>query len=97
MSTLQKCIFESKVGVTYREKIMNFQITGGNPGAKIYTDNRRCCGGVLFFDVNMQLEREDIPERFSILFSMPDVEVYSVWSPGIQADRHSALTGESAR
>ena len=67
---------------------MYFQIIGGNPGAKIYIDNRRECGGVLFFDVNMQMESEVVPERFSILFSMPDVEVYSVWSPSMHADRH---------
>ena len=67
---------------------MDFQIIGGNPSAKIYIDNRRECGGVLFFDVNMQMESAAVPERFSVLFSMPDVEVYSVWSPSMHADRH---------
>ena len=67
---------------------MDFQIIGGNPGAKIYIDNRRELGGVLFFDVNMQLESEAVPERFSVLFSIPDIEVYSVWSPSIKEERH---------
>ena len=67
---------------------MNFEIIGGNSGARIYIDNERDEGGVLLFDVHLELEEKAIPEPFSISFSIPDVDIYSVWSPSIRADRH---------
>ena len=63
-------------------------ITGGNQGAKIYINNERESDGVLLLDVNMELEREAVPERFSISFSIPDIDVYSAWSPTMHSDRH---------
>ena len=67
---------------------MEYKITGGNAGAKIYMDNQRERDGVCFFDVHMILENEASPEAFTISFSVPDVDVYSVWSPSIRFDRH---------
>ena len=60
---------------------MEFKITGGNTGANIYIDNQREHDGVLFFDVNMILENDAIPELFKISFNIADVDIYSVWSP----------------
>ena len=66
---------------------MEFKITGGNAGANIYIDNQRESDGVVLADVNVILEAEAIPELFSIIFNIPDVDIYSVWSPGIRSDR----------
>ena len=67
---------------------MDFEIIGGNSGARIYIDNERGEDGVLLFDVHLELEEEAIPEQFSISFSIPDVDIYSVWSPSIRGERH---------
>lgn len=67
---------------------MEFKITGGNTGANIYIDNQREHDGVLFFDVNMILENDAIPELFKISFNIADVDIYSVWSPKIRSERH---------
>lgn len=67
---------------------MKFQLTGGNSGAKLYIDNQQEKDGILLFDVHMILEKEEIPEQFKILFSVPDVDTYSVWSPSIRYDRY---------
>ena len=67
---------------------MEFKITGGNVGANIYIDNEREKDGILLFDVHMVLAEEAVPEAFDILFGVPDVDIYSVWSPSIRFDRH---------
>ena len=67
---------------------MDFEIIGGNSGARIYIDNERGEDGVLLFDVHLELVEEAIPEPFSISFSIPDVDIYSVWSPSIRGERH---------
>ena len=67
---------------------MEFKFRGGNEGANIYIDNQREQDGVLLFDVHMALATEAVPETFDVLFSIPDVDVYSVWSPSIRFDRH---------
>ena len=67
---------------------MEYKITGGNAGAKIYMDNQRERDGVCFFDVHMILENEASPEAFTVSFSAPHVDVYSVGSPSIRFDRH---------
>ena len=67
---------------------MDFEIIGGNGGARIYIDNERGEDGVLLFDVHLELEEEAIPDPFSISFSIPDVDIYSVWSPSIRGERH---------
>ena len=67
---------------------MNFTIKGGNAGAKIYIDNKRENEGILLFDIHMEISEEAVPEAFSVLFDMPDVDIYSIWSPSIGAQRH---------
>ena len=54
---------------------MDFEIIGGNSGARIYIDNERDEDGVLLFDVHLELEEEAIPDPFSISFSIPDVDI----------------------
>ena len=67
---------------------MEFKISGGNTGAKIFIDNQREVDGILFADVNMELECEAIPEQFKVMMSTPDIDIYSVWSPSVRFDRH---------
>ncbi len=67
---------------------MDYRIKGGNAGAKIFIDNERKKDGILFFDVNMVLENEVVPEEFCISFSIPAIDTYSVWSPSVRFDRH---------
>ena len=68
--------------------IMNYRIKGGNAGAKIFIDNERQSDGIVFFDVNLVLEEEAVPEEFCISFSIPAIDAYSVWSPSVRFDRH---------
>lgn len=60
---------------------MEFKINGGNSGAKIYIENEKNIDGVLYLNVKMQLEKPEIPEKFTVLFKYPVVDCYSVWSP----------------
>ena len=55
---------------------METKITGGSPAARIFIDNQREENGILFFDVNMVLEREGSPEQFCVSFKTPDIDVY---------------------
>lgn len=66
---------------------MQFRINGGNPDAKIWVDNQTEKDGILYFDVNLSLESEQIPKDFRIRFYTPCVDTYSVWSPDIRYDR----------
>ena len=68
--------------------IMEYRIKGGNAGAKIFIDNERQSDGIVFFDVNLVLEEEAVPEEFCISFSIPAIDAYSVWSPSVRFDRH---------
>ena len=36
----------------------------------------------------MELKEAAVPERFRIFFSIPDVDIYSVWSPLVRYDRY---------
>lgn len=67
---------------------MDYRIKGGNAGAKIFIDNERQSDGIVFFDVNLVLEEEAVPEEFCISFSIPAIDAYSVWSPSVRFDRH---------
>ena len=67
---------------------MEFQISGGNSGARIYINNERKQAGILLFDVHMELESEAVPEKFSISFSITDIDIYSIWSPNLRFDRY---------
>ena len=65
---------------------MNFEIKGFD-GAKITLENEKTVNGVRFFDVHVVLEEERIPETVTIRFSVPDVDIYSIWSPALRYDR----------
>ena len=66
---------------------MDFTINGFD-GASVTIENEKTLNGVYFFDVHIVLEKEQIPETVKITFDMPDVDVYSIWSPSIRYDRH---------
>ncbi|MBO5355200.1 MAG: alpha-galactosidase [Clostridia bacterium] len=65
---------------------MNFEIKGFD-GAKITLENEKTVNGVRFFDVHMVLDEEKIPETVTIRFSVPDADIYSIWSPALRYDR----------
>ena len=67
---------------------MQFQIKGGNPDAQIQLKNQREIDGVFYMDVVMQLPKEEVPQPFSVEWKMPIVNMYSLWSPVLTADRH---------
>ena len=66
---------------------MEFKITGENIGPNIYIDNEIEQNGILTFDVNMNLEN-NVPQEFRITFKIPDIDIYSVWSPSLRFERH---------
>ena len=65
---------------------MDFKVIGFD-GAKITLENEKTVNGVRFFDVHVVLEEERIPETVTIRFSVPDVDIYSIWSPALRYDR----------
>ena len=65
---------------------MDFKVTGFD-GAKITLENEKTVNGVRFFDVHVVLEEERIPETVTIRFSVPDADIYSIWSPALRYDR----------
>lgn len=66
---------------------MDFNITGGSANAKIWMDNEVERDGILTFDVKMTFDKPEIPEAFKLKFYVPDVDIYSVWSPAVRYDR----------
>lgn len=67
---------------------MEYRIKGGNEGANIRVENEREVGGVLYFDVKLTFEGEEIPEPFKVSFDFPSIDIYSIWSPSVRYDRH---------
>lgn len=66
---------------------MDFKITGFD-GAAVTIENEKTHNGVRFFDVHVVLEEEKIPETVKIAFSIPTVDIYSLWSPTIRYERY---------
>lgn len=66
---------------------MEFKIKGGSPNAKIRIDEMSENDGILTFDVKMSFEKEEIPEQFTVSFSVPDIDIYSTWSPSLSFNR----------
>ena len=62
-------------------------IIGGSEGASITTENYLEKDGILTFDVRMTLPEDAIPAPFRVRFSIPDVDIYSTWSPSVRFDR----------
>lgn len=71
---------------------MEFRIKGGSPNAKISIDNQIEKDGILTFDVNLKFDEPEIPEKFSVIFEFPSIDVYSVWSPSVRYDRFIGVT-----
>lgn len=59
---------------------LNCQITGGNEGSQI-TVKESVKDGILYVAVHMEMEKPEIPEQFRVTWYMPDIDVYSYWSP----------------
>ena len=68
--------------------MIEYKITGGNDGSRIYIANEREKDGIILFDVCMELESEAVPAQFSLAFDIVDVDIYSVWSPSIRYQRY---------
>ena len=65
---------------------MHFTINGFD-GASVTIENEKTQNGVRFFDVHVVLEEERIPETVKIKFSIPIMDVYSLWSPAIRYEK----------
>ncbi len=60
---------------------MEFQLTHGNPGARLEIARQWTENEVLFVEVRMTLPEPAVPESFRLCWSIPAVEIYSVYSP----------------
>lgn len=66
---------------------MSFTVSGGNADAKITVETLSEQDGILLLKVEMKMETEAVPERFSVSWKQPCVDCYSVWSPSIRTER----------
>ena len=67
---------------------MKFDIIGAPENAKITVEQTAEKDGVLFFDLDMVLEEEAIPKKFSLKWSFDVIDTLSTWSPTIKAWRY---------
>lgn len=75
---------------------MEFSVLGLNDNARVSLNTREK-NGITYVDIKMTLDNVSIPEKFKIRWSYPDIDIYSVWSPSLKADRFWRPTGESAQ
>ncbi len=68
---------------------MEFSILGLNDNARVSLNTREK-NGITYVDIKMTLDNVSIPEKFKIRWSYPDIDIYSVWSPSLKADRFLA-------
>ncbi len=66
---------------------MNFTVQTKNETAKIEVSEIYEKNGVKYFDVNYSTPDKQVPQPFKILFDVPDVDCYSVFSPMIFRER----------
>ncbi|MBP3370806.1 MAG: alpha-galactosidase [Clostridia bacterium] len=66
---------------------MDFNIIGGSANAKICVKNEIERDGILTFEVKMTFAEPEIPEPFKLRFYVPDIDMYSVWSPAVRYNR----------
>ena len=66
---------------------MIFTVSGGNAGARITVNTLSEQDGILLLKVEMKMEAEAVPEKFTVGWKMPCVDSYSVWSPSVRTDR----------
>lgn len=67
---------------------MKFEISGGNPQAKIELVNQKIENGIFYAEVVMRLQERAVPQKFKITWKMPAKDCYSVWSPSLRDSRH---------
>lgn len=65
---------------------MNFRIEGGNAGAA-YSWSCKEENGVACVTVCAEFPKEEMPQRFCLVWNAPDVDCYSTLSPAIRSDR----------
>lgn len=46
--------------------------------------------GIELYELKVVYDDVQIPEQFKLTFSIPNVDIYSVWSPSLRFDRHLA-------
>ena len=68
---------------------MEFSVLGLNDNARVSLNTREK-NGITYVDIKMTLDNVSIPEKFKIRWSYPDIDIYSVWSPSLKADRFLA-------
>lgn len=67
---------------------MNFTVQTKNETAKIEISELYEKNGVKFFDVTYSTPEEQVPQPFKVLFDLPDIDCYSVFSPMIFREKH---------
>lgn len=68
---------------------MKFVILGGNQKTHISLEQKRQ-GDILFLTVRLEIEEEQIPEKFRVSWKIEDKGCYSVWSPAVRQARNLA-------
>ena len=64
-----------------------FTVSGGNADAKITVNTLSEQDGILLLKVEMKMEAEAVPEKFTVSWKQPCVDSYSVWSPSLRTER----------
>lgn len=67
---------------------MDFQIKHNNSDAQVCVNKIMEKDGICFYEFIAEFPQETIPEQITLSFSIPSVEIYSVWSPAVRYDRH---------
>ena len=68
---------------------MNFKIEGAND-ANVSLNRIFSESGIELYEFKVVYDDVRIPEPIKLIFSIPDVDIYSVWSPSLRYDRHLA-------
>ncbi|MBE6795667.1 MAG: alpha-galactosidase [Ruminococcaceae bacterium] len=61
---------------------MDFEIIGGNKNAEFKT-NKRTENGILFLDIKMILEKEAVPEKFTLRWYFSAADCAFTWNPSM--------------
>ena len=67
---------------------MDFKVLKGSENVSVSFQKHDDDNGVLFVDVNMVFDAEQIPTPITVGFKMPVADMYSVWSPSHKQARH---------
>lgn len=71
---------------------MHFSAEGGNAGSRITLRQTQVCEGVIEVQIHYILAEPSVPEPFSISTSVPNTDIYSMWSPAMPCDRTMGAT-----